>query len=76
MMVNNEIGVIQDVATLGAICRERGVIFHVDAAQASGKVAIDLARAAGRSDVAVRAQDVRSQRDWRAVRAQETARTP
>jgi cysteine desulfurase len=43
MMVNNEIGVIQDVAMLGAICRERGVIFHVDAAQASGKVAIDLA---------------------------------
>jgi cysteine desulfurase len=44
MLVNNEIGVIQDVATLGAICRERGVIFHVDAAQASGKVEIDLAR--------------------------------
>jgi cysteine desulfurase len=43
MMVNNEIGVIQDVAALGAICRERGVIFHVDAAQATGKVAIDLA---------------------------------
>jgi len=44
MMVNNEIGVIQDVAALGAICPERGVIFHVDAAQASGKVEIDLAR--------------------------------
>ena len=43
MMVNNEIGVVQDVAMLGAICRERGVIFHVDAAQASGKVEIDLA---------------------------------
>jgi cysteine desulfurase len=43
MLVNNEIGVIQDVATLGAICRERGVLFHVDAAQATGKVAIDLA---------------------------------
>src|SRR5512147_2321394 len=43
MLVNNEIGVIQDVATIGAICRERGVIFHVDAAQATGKVAIDLA---------------------------------
>jgi cysteine desulfurase len=42
MLVNNEIGVIQDVAALGAICRERGVIFHVDAAQATGKVAIDL----------------------------------
>ena len=42
MLVNNEIGVIQDVNALGAICRERGVIFHVDAAQATGKVAIDL----------------------------------
>ncbi len=44
MLVNNEIGVIQDVAALGAICREREIIFHVDAAQASGKVEIDLAR--------------------------------
>ncbi|KQV78345.1 IscS subfamily cysteine desulfurase [Rhizobacter sp. Root1221] len=43
MFVNNEIGVIQDVAAIGAICRERGIIFHVDAAQATGKVAIDLA---------------------------------
>ncbi|AOB31787.1 cysteine desulfurase [Bordetella sp. H567] len=42
MMVNNEIGVIQDVETLGEICRERGIIFHVDAAQATGKVEIDL----------------------------------
>ncbi len=42
MLVNNEIGVIQDIAALGEICRERGVIFHVDAAQATGKIAIDL----------------------------------
>ncbi|KCB21467.1 IscS subfamily cysteine desulfurase [Bordetella hinzii] len=42
MMVNNEIGVIQDVETIGEICRERGIIFHVDAAQATGKVEIDL----------------------------------
>ena len=42
MMVNNEIGVIQDIETLGEICREKGVIFHVDAAQATGKVEIDL----------------------------------
>ncbi|MBM3116121.1 IscS subfamily cysteine desulfurase [Jeongeupia naejangsanensis] len=42
MFVNNEIGVIQDVETIGEICRERGIIFHVDAAQATGKVAIDL----------------------------------
>jgi cysteine desulfurase len=42
MMVNNEIGVIQDIATIGNICREKGIIFHVDSAQATGKVPIDL----------------------------------
>jgi cysteine desulfurase len=42
MFVNNEIGVIQDIPTLGALCRERGIVFHVDAAQATGKVDIDL----------------------------------
>ncbi|GAA4356167.1 IscS subfamily cysteine desulfurase [Variovorax defluvii] len=42
MFVNNEIGVIQDVVALGKLCREKGVIFHVDAAQATGKVEIDL----------------------------------
>ncbi len=42
LYVNNEIGVIQDIAAMGEICRERGVIFHVDAAQATGKVDIDL----------------------------------
>lgn len=42
MFVNNEIGVIQDIAALGAICREKGVVFHVDAAQATGRVEIDL----------------------------------
>ncbi|WP_374341307.1 IscS subfamily cysteine desulfurase [Methyloversatilis sp.] len=42
MFVNNETGVIQDVAALGAICREKGVLFHVDGAQATGKVAFDL----------------------------------
>ncbi|GAB4058391.1 IscS subfamily cysteine desulfurase [Uliginosibacterium sediminicola] len=42
MFVNNEIGVIQPIAELGEICRARGIIFHVDAAQATGKVAIDL----------------------------------
>lgn len=44
MLVNNEIGVIQDIAALGEICRERGVLLHVDAAQAVGKVPIDLTR--------------------------------
>ena len=42
MLVNNEIGVIQDIETIGNLCREHGIIFHVDAAQATGKVAIDL----------------------------------
>jgi cysteine desulfurase len=44
MFVNNEIGVIQDIPAIGAMCRERGIIFHVDAAQATGKVDIDLAK--------------------------------
>ena len=42
MFVNNEIGVVQDIAGIGALCREKGIIFHVDAAQATGKVKIDL----------------------------------
>lgn len=42
MHVNNEVGVIQDIATIGEICRENKIIFHVDAAQSAGKVAIDL----------------------------------
>ncbi|CAN5737206.1 IscS subfamily cysteine desulfurase [soil metagenome] len=44
MFVNNEIGVIQDVVALGNACREKGVIFHVDAAQATGKVEIDITK--------------------------------
>ena len=42
MFVNNEIGVIQDIAAIGEICRRKGVVFHVDAAQATGRVEIDL----------------------------------
>ncbi len=42
MFVNNEIGVIQPIAEIGEICREKGIVFHVDAAQATGKVEIDL----------------------------------
>ncbi len=44
MLVNNEIGVIQDIDAIGAACRSNGTLFHVDAAQATGKVAIDLAK--------------------------------
>lgn len=43
MHVNNEIGVINDIAAIGEICRAAGVLFHVDAAQSAGKVPIDLA---------------------------------
>jgi cysteine desulfurase len=42
MFVNNEIGVIQDITAIGNLCRERGVVFHVDAAQATGKLPIDM----------------------------------
>jgi cysteine desulfurase len=44
MYVNNEIGVIQDIAAIGEICRARGIVFHVDAAQATGKVPVDLGK--------------------------------
>jgi cysteine desulfurase len=42
MFVNNEIGTINDLAPIGRLCRERGVLFHVDAAQAAGKVPVDV----------------------------------
>ena len=44
MFVNNEIGVTQDIAALGAVCREKGIIFHVDAAQATGRVEFDVSK--------------------------------
>ena len=44
MHVNNEIGVINDIAAIGDVCRAAGVLFHVDAAQSAGKVSVDLAR--------------------------------
>jgi cysteine desulfurase len=44
LLVNNEIGVIQDIESIGNICREKGIVFHVDAAQATGKMPINLAK--------------------------------
>jgi cysteine desulfurase len=44
MFVNNEIGVIQDIPAIGEMCRARGIVFHVDAAQATGKVIVDLSQ--------------------------------
>ncbi len=44
MFVNNEVGVVQPIAEIGEICREKGIVFHVDAAQATGKVEIDLSK--------------------------------
>jgi cysteine desulfurase len=44
MMVNNEIGVIQPVWEIGELCREKGIVFHVDAVQGAGRVEIDLAK--------------------------------
>ena len=44
MFVNNEIGVIQDITAIGNICREKGVIFHVDAAQATGRIDVDMSK--------------------------------
>ena len=44
MFVNNEIGVIQDITAIGNICRGKGVIFHVDAAQATGRIDVDMSK--------------------------------
>ncbi|MCE1915116.1 aminotransferase class V-fold PLP-dependent enzyme, partial [Enterobacter hormaechei] len=44
MHVNNEIGVVQDIAAIGEMCRSRGIVFHVDATQSVGKLPIDLTK--------------------------------
>ena len=75
MHVNNEIGVIQDIEAIGALCRERKIVFHVDAAQSAGQSADRPERTAGRPDELFGAQDLRPQRHRRAVRAAQTADT-
>ena len=74
LLVNNEIGVIQDIEAIGKLCRARGIIFHVDAAQATGKVLINLARIAGGPDEPGLAQDLRPQGHRRALCAPQAAR--
>ena len=76
MFVNNEIGVIQDIPAIGEMCRGRGIVFHVDAAQATGKVVGRPAAAEGRPDVVLGAQDLRPEGHRRAVRAPQAARAP
>ena len=69
MYANNEIGVIQPVREIGAICREQGVLFHCDAAQAFGKMPVDVEADHIDLHVDQRAQDVRAEGSGRALRA-------
>ncbi len=59
MHVNNEIGTINDIAAIGELTRSKGILFHVDAAQSTGKVDIDLSEAESRPDVVLRPQNLR-----------------
>ena len=74
MYVNNEIGVIQDIAAIAELTRSRGIVFHVDAAQATGKIVVDLRATESRSDVVFGAQDLRSKGRWGAVCQTQAAR--
>lgn len=75
MWVNNEIGVVQNIPAIGEICRERKIAFHVDAAQACGKVPVDV-EAAKIDLLSMSAHKVYHQRHRRAVRPPQTARPP
>gem|GEM_PF-2544255 len=70
MYANNEIGTIQPIAEIGALCRERAVLFHTDAVQAAGNVEIDVAEQVHRPALPARPQIERSQRDRCAVHPQ------
>ena len=69
MHVNNEIGVVQDIATIGEMCRARGIIYHVDATQSVGKLPIDLSQLKVDLMSLLRPQNLWSERYRRAVRS-------
>ena len=76
MHVNNEIGVVQDIAGIGALCREKGIVFHVDAAQSTGKVEIDLQTLPVDLMSLASHKTLRPQRHWCFVCATQTPRAP
>lgn len=69
MAINNEIGVIQDLETISAICHEHGIIFHCDATQAAGKMDLNVDRPQGRPDEPLRPQGLRPEGHRRPLRA-------
>ena len=69
MAANNEIGVLQPLDEIGAIAQERGVLFHTDAAQAAGKMPLDVRTSGRRSPLADRTQVLRTQGRRRSLRA-------